>query len=283
MQKKTDFRSSSMGFEISTFKIGNAPNQKLYSIHKDLFRKVGGKLRRQSKHLKQTQVIDIPDVAPNIFNFLVLYLYYNTIPSVSNAADTAIKSARVRDLCMFYVFLEKMKVNNELLNKVMDGIQDGFLMLDILPEPHFCQEVFKHSADTSKLRKFCSLAAVADLYRLEQTLESLYNWLKTDDVALRNFLHALRWLERGRDPRIRDPDHNPNLSSVVAPRMGQSGIWPCTFHVHTTIVLGKKLEDTEDTNQVIKQDGLSESDKTVETVMERCRLYYSIEEIQAFF
>jgi uncharacterized protein YcgL (UPF0745 family) len=258
-----------MGFEISTFKIGKAPNQKLYTIHKDLFRKVGGKLRKQSKHLKQTQIIDIAEVAPSIFDILVLYLYINTIPPVSNVSDTATKSARVRDLCMFYVFLEKMKVNNELLNKVMDGIQDGFFMLDLLPEPQFCKEVFKHTSANSQLRKFCSISVVAEFYQLDQTPEILFDWLKTDEDALSNFLEAVRWLERGRDSRIRDPCDDPSFSGITAPR---PGLWPCTFHVHTMTELTKKPEDTEDAKQAMKQDGSSESEKIRETVMERCHL-----------
>src|SRR5947208_2071845 len=111
-KNNTKYYFSSMGVEISTFRIGTAPNLKIYTIHKDLFRKVGGKLRRQSKHLKQSQAIEIPDTTPNVFDFLVIYLYNNEIPSVSSDSDIATKSIRVRDLCKFYVFLEKMNVDN---------------------------------------------------------------------------------------------------------------------------------------------------------------------------
>jgi hypothetical protein len=64
------------------------------------------------------------------------YLYANQLPSFEDDVDPASGSTatQLRELCQLYAFGEKSKMRFNFLNRVMDGIQNGFRKFNCLPE-----------------------------------------------------------------------------------------------------------------------------------------------------
>ncbi|EHL03437.1 hypothetical protein M7I_0660 [Glarea lozoyensis 74030] len=194
---------TSLGFQMSTFKVSEYPNQRFYSVHKNLLTQIGGKLKKQAKDLRQSQLIEIPNVDPQIFGFLVDYLYRDTVQTVKIDSNSIEQHTTLTNLCVYYAFLERMQVRYKLLNKVMDSIQDGFCITGTMPDPEFCKSIFANTTPDSQLRKFGVACAAAGFLQSNTTSEQLVAFLKDEEFAY-GFLDALRWLDRDVDPRWED-------------------------------------------------------------------------------
>ena len=80
--------------------------------------------------------------------------YTKEVPVATVAMTSLQQSNRLRDLCQLFVFAEKFYLPHTLTNKILDAIQDGFLLARRLPDAGLVRAVYKHTPEYSKLRQF---------------------------------------------------------------------------------------------------------------------------------
>lgn len=75
-----------------------------------------------------------------------------------------VQASQLVILVRFYVFLERYQIIPEVRDKVMDNIQDGFYMIQKLPESSLIKGVYVNSGPGTMLRKFCAASLVYHIH-----------------------------------------------------------------------------------------------------------------------
>lgn len=68
------------------------------------------------------------------FQYLVEYVYARVVPTVEVNKSPKAQAQRILELCKFHILADKLLLCDELRNKIMDNIQDGFVNLGRVPE-----------------------------------------------------------------------------------------------------------------------------------------------------
>ena len=227
-----------MGTEVVQVGVGQPPV--VFSVHKNLLCMMGKKLQDMANlKLPKGQVVVLANEDPNVFKLFLNYLYQQRVPQVLPNTSALVQAARLRDLCQLYAFADKNDIIHTFRNKVMDAIQDGFVLMNAFPKPPLILQVYERTLITSMLRKFCAASLVFTLrsptYVDDGSLPSLLN---EKDEIMDDFLLAVRGFDfkfDGRDPRIRDCQGEPTCVECVSREggmQGKTGFWPCYFHLH---------------------------------------------------
>ena len=127
----------------------------------------------------------------------------------------------------------------------MDAIQDGLLLLNKFPEGGLLRGIFYSTKPGSHLRLF---AVAGLLYNLRHPanaqsvdISKVAATLTDMPEILNEFLSGVQSLNVSAadfDPRVRDCGGEQGCSECIHKQHlvqpGRGGVWPCTFHVHTT-------------------------------------------------
>jgi hypothetical protein len=226
-----------MGSEVLAIGVGQ--EKVVFNIHKNLLIAAGKKFQDVANtRLPPGRIAVLHKTQPDIFKLFQDYLYQKRVPPVMANTTPLAQSKRLKDLCQFYVFADELELNNTIRNKIMDAIQDGFVIMDKLPDPGLVDSIYSHTTVSSKLRKFCAASLVYTL-RSQNYAEdgSLPNLLNDKDEVMDDFLAAVRELNvtDERDPRIRDCRGEPSCAECTGRPVeleGKKGVWPCYFHIH---------------------------------------------------
>lgn len=141
------------------------------------------------------------------------------------------KSSRLVALCQLFVFSENFYLSNEFSNKVMDAIQDGFVLTGGLPEGGLIRGIYQNTHNTSKLRAFCAHSLAFGICSAAPFYASAGGLLQQNRPILDDYLEALKLFTPGRDPRIRDCRGDDSCAECVDGRaQAVAGYWPCAFH-----------------------------------------------------
>jgi hypothetical protein len=121
----------------------------------------------------------------------------------------------------------------------MDAIQDGFLMLNKLPEPGLLNGIYRHTPATSKLRQFSIAALVYNLRSPEfkdKDINGMVKLLHENTEALTDFVTIIKNFVASKDPRIRDCGGEDGCVECFGKVEGnrREGVWPCEYHEHTS-------------------------------------------------
>ncbi|RFU31228.1 hypothetical protein B7463_g5116, partial [Scytalidium lignicola] len=236
-----------IGSELMVIHVG--PNQKDIMVHKNLICATGKFFQDMANNPNgNIGICSLPNITPEAFKLFLCYIYQRRVPSVNLAADPVAQGTRLRELCQLYSFIEEYGLNVSLLNKTIDSIQDGFRLLDKIPEAPLIQAIYKNTKAGSKLRKFCAATTLSAHRSHVFKQESLSKLVKINEDFMEDFLEAVQgifWPDA--DPRIRDcagdPDcvecHGTCLEGTIRQRRG---FWPCYFHVQPLEVVKVKRE-----------------------------------------
>ncbi|KAF4635214.1 hypothetical protein G7Y89_g2886 [Cudoniella acicularis] len=223
-----------LGIKITPFMVG--PRREVFIVHKNLLTKVGPNLLRMSDQVPAGKSIAMEAETIGSFNLLLEFLYKDKIPSVTATMDGTTQGTRLRDLCQLYAFAAKYGLDMNFRNKIMDTIQDGFLVLGRLPDVPLTNAIYAHTAPGSQIRKFCAASLVAHLRSQDYVEDNrLVEFIHANEDAMYDFLDAVKHFVPGQDPRIRDCKGYPTCVECAdrPDRLeGKKGYWPCAFHTH---------------------------------------------------
>jgi hypothetical protein len=241
-----------MGSEIVTLHVG--PKRQHFSVHKNLLAGTCNFFREclSGDELPTGKPIMLEAECPSIFKLFIEFLYTKAIPRVQGNVDRLSQSQRLRDLCQLYAFTDKYHLENRIKNSVIDAIQDGFLIMNKLPESGLVTAIYGNTQAGSKLRLFSICGLIHNLQSDEYTDDgSLTSMLQAKGEILIDFLNVVRGRQvQDGDPRIRDCGGDPRcVECAGCPRKleGLNGVWPCLFHVHQ-VARGDNAEAEEDVN-----------------------------------
>lgn len=137
----------------------------------------------------------------------------------------------------------------------MDAIQDGFVIMNILPSASLISAIYLNTQAGSKLRIFSVdtliyALKVADPHYDDKTQEVI-GLLKGREDILDGFVRSVQLILRGavgigkvavdkdQDPRVRDCGGEAGCSECAHGVIVQKkGVWPCHYHVHTRGMVG---------------------------------------------
>ena len=127
-------------------------------------------------------------------------------------------------------------MSNEFTNKVLDALQDGFLLAGMLPELGLIEAIYKATSAESKLRTFCSHALIfgvrAGTFECYSDVAEL---LQENGDIFKDYNTAIKDFTPGQDPRIRDCEGRPGCRECAQAggrgRAPSPGYQPCAFHV----------------------------------------------------
>lgn len=262
---------SDMGYETVNIYIGD-PSKK-FTIHKNLLCATGTVFDKMynSELFKSGCKVVMNTEDPAAFKLFVDYLYSRRVPGATTSMSIAAQSLRVKQLCQLYAYADKLEMNYEIRNKIMDKIQDGFTLINVTPEPGLLGAIYSHTSASSQLRKFCAASLVYNIHRTSYVSDgSLAKFLTTNAEMMEDFLEAVRNVAPDQDPRVRDCKGHINCIECVGKEEREiptGGVWPCLFHLHDKLPV---LEGSK------KEDGADNSDdSTCGQIGEGCHLWYS--------
>lgn len=226
-----------MGSEVITLIIGEAPEQKRYTIHKNLLRDCGGVFQDMCDKETTGRPLTLKNERPEVFKLLVDYCYSSKTPQVPMSGSAPLRSDRLKKIVQLYALADKYQMHKDIRNRLMDNIQDGFISLDKFPEEPMIQSVYAHTHPESRLRKLCAAAMVYQLhdprYIQDGIIPGLINRI---DALMVDFLEAVREYVPRQDPRIRHCRGEPGCRECEGNNgayLGSlDGVHPCRFHVH---------------------------------------------------
>lgn len=252
-----------MGMETIALKVGaidDVSGSMIFTIHKNLLvassRRFASMLE-ECTPLEKGEIYVIHDTSPFVFKLFNEYLYTRRIPGISRRLSAPEQGIRVSELCQLYVFAEIFEMDNTFLNKVMDTIQDGLIVSDMVITHTLVVNIFEHAKPDSPLRKFCIATALHSA--VSPGLDTAgFKWLlKNSDAFFDEFLAALKKLPKGNDPRIRDVGQeytkdtkeikeeeleaggvSVDKADVESTGVTGPGVHPCQFHIHHRAVSG---------------------------------------------
>ena len=241
-----------MGSEVVSLYIGDGPHQQVFTIHKNLLFGAGAIFEEMfsPKILKPGQKMVLKNEDPIAFKLFVEFLYSRNAPAVTSAMTPGKQAIRVNHLCQLYAFLEKYQVKWEIRNKVMDRIQDGFAVLNMLPQPRMITSVYQHTPLTSPLRKFCAESMVYYLHSPEYVADGVIAELMQQKEFADEFLEGIRQAkaagQQNLDPRVRHCDKSMSCIECAGDFTmleGKEGMFPCHFHKHAGLINGAEAND----------------------------------------
>lgn len=123
-----------MGSEVIAIVVGEKDT--IFNIHKNLIRATSAffyDMFRVDPTPGLRFALKEIDVA--VFKLFIEFLYTKRVPAVSPSMTPQSQALRTKQLCQLYAFADQFHLNFEIRNKIMDRIQDGFLVMDKFPEP----------------------------------------------------------------------------------------------------------------------------------------------------
>ena len=108
--------------------------------------------------------------------------------------DAIQQAGRLRELCQLSAFSEKFYLSNRFSNKVLDAIQDGFLLCDQLPEVGLIYSIYTHSNKSSKLRQFISHCLIYGVRIGFENYENIGEFLQENGDVLADFSKSICFL-----------------------------------------------------------------------------------------
>ncbi|TQS38817.1 hypothetical protein Golomagni_00669 [Golovinomyces magnicellulatus] len=239
--------SSDMGFEVVQILVG--PEKKLFTIHRDLLLATGDAFVKAFDPKKNTKGrITMSSKSPDIFKLFVDMIYTRQVPAVTSFMTDVAKDLRVRNLCQLYVFTEELDLLPIIRNQIFDRIQDGFLLLDKLPEIPLISSIYRNTSAASQLRKFIAACLVHKVRsNLNFEMDTIAELFKSNEDIVKDFLAMVHYFVPGQDPRIRNCEGHPGCLECLD-KVGNvakaPGVWPCSFHIHIDRD-GVELSDNE--------------------------------------
>lgn len=123
-----------MGSEVVTIAVGEKDT--IFNIHKNLIRATSAFFYDVLRVDPATdETFALKNIEAAVFKLFVEFLYTKRVPAVSASMTPSTQALRTKQLCQLYAFADHFHLNFEIRNKIMDRIQDGFLIMDKLPEP----------------------------------------------------------------------------------------------------------------------------------------------------
>jgi hypothetical protein len=242
--------ASEMGSEIIQIGIGKVPTK--FAIHKDLVCRTGEAMAALiNKPLAPGKIVVLAAEDPAIFKLFVELMYSRNVPAVTETMVPVAQAARINQLCQLYAFLEKYQVKFDIRNKVMDRIQDGFALTNLLPEPGIVKAIYQHTSLTSPLRNFCAESMLYHLHSPNYVANGVIPNLMQEKEFANDFLEAIRKSKEeaeqpNLDPRIRHCGKDMGCLECAGnfSRLeGKEGRYPCHFHKHRGLINGKEVYD----------------------------------------
>ncbi|KAG9246596.1 hypothetical protein BJ878DRAFT_274473 [Calycina marina] len=242
-----------LGWEMVVMRVGTGGTA--MSAHKSLLVNTSPRFAQAIDHvIAEDREITFSEETPEMMKIFMEFLYTKRVPTVHEYASPIDQSSRIKNLCKMYIFAEKYYMHREIRNRVMDVIQDGFLIINSFPTEGVAANIFEKTSPTSSLRRFVSAALLYSLRHSANEDKSkghhkLADLLVARPQVLENFLQSVQDLNlhTDRDPRVRDCTREPGcaecLSGIHKAEPCSGGVWPCEFHVHAS------AEDQEDIDQ----------------------------------
>ncbi|KAI1004314.1 hypothetical protein K3495_g3899 [Podosphaera aphanis] len=227
--------SDDMGTEILQVVVG--PEKTVFSVHKDLLLPTGPAfIKAFDPDINHKKRITMTKEDPETFKLFVELLYTRQVPAVAPAMSEEGKAHRLVGLCKLYVFAEAMKVLPTMQNQIFDKVQDGFLLLDELPNASLISSVYCHTRPSSKFRKFiaaCLVFQVRNTPNLDGDM--MIQIFKLDPQIMKDFLRTVHLFVPGQDPRIRSSSEDSgyvNCDSICKNENSiTTGVSPHSFHI----------------------------------------------------
>lgn len=227
-----------MGSEIVRIYVGLGKAE--FAIHKQLLLDAGPIFADMfPPSRKPTDRVILGKEDPQVFKLFVEYLYTKAVPRVQGVMNAQYNDQRLQYLCKLYAFCDKFQVEAQIRNKVIDAIQDGFLLMCTLPDIQLIKSIYQHTMAGSKLRNFCVACLFYSIFTQENVnLQTVTRFLSDTKEALHEFVGAVKHLGLlGRDPRIRDCQGERGCAECLGDTerlRDKHGSWPCQFHIHSS-------------------------------------------------
>lgn len=133
-----------MGCDVVNIYVGDAKQP--VAIHKGLLAHYAPAIYNMANSVKD---LVLPDVLPTVFKFFVECLYSRRVPDVTHDMKNLAQGFRLKYLIHLYAFTDRYHMKFELKNMIMDRIQDGFLLMNMCPDPDFIATIYANTTPGS--------------------------------------------------------------------------------------------------------------------------------------
>ncbi|KAE8443676.1 hypothetical protein EG329_001448 [Mollisiaceae sp. DMI_Dod_QoI] len=238
-----------IGHEMLTIGVGMGEKRQFFSIHKNLLQKVTkyfDKLLQTGAGKQGNLFMNTED--PAIFQMFYDWLYTGNIekaptqfklkkrPSAeeSERLETDLRArfdAQEQKLVGLYCLAEKLDIN-DLQNRTIDTIQDGFHEYGTVFGPGLIIRIFKNTKNGSQLRELC---VATNVMHMDRGCGQLREELMMACIVCPDFMpHMLKWISRnfvmfGRRSR---EGYDARKCTEGFSMLNRSKLCPCHFHKH---------------------------------------------------
>ncbi|KUJ22635.1 uncharacterized protein LY89DRAFT_763083 [Mollisia scopiformis] len=228
-----------LGSEMVVVAVGKV--QEKITIHKGLLDNYAPAMSKAAV-LLSTQApifeLDLPNVDVAVFKLFAQVMYSGgQVPSITATMLPLTQIVLIRSLAQLYTFFERYHIKFELCNKIMDRIQDGYVVMKTFPSSDFASSIYKNTSPVSKLRLFAT-SCLAYQLRMEVDagqLDHFKDFLMAHPEMLKDFLATMKGYVPETDPRNRQCNGEPGCTECGSNKermAGMTGYWPCYFHIH---------------------------------------------------